>query len=98
MYDKVGDSQVKSAFYYALGRTSFVKQAINFLWSNWHKTSQETKDEIITVLREALDEEELQLAEIDLILTFTQERVDYRGCLGNRRSAGYWSGFYKLVT
>ena len=92
------DDKVKTAFYYSLGRTSFVKQSVNFIWSNWSHISDDLKNEIKDVLQDRLKGYELQEIENYLLLTFTDERIRYEGPLGNIETAGIWNGLYSLIS
>lgn len=92
------DDKVKTAFYYSLGRTSFVRESVNFIWSSWYRISDNLREEIRDVLQDRLKGYELQKIENDLLLTFTEECVRYEGPLGNNETAGIWSGFYNLIS
>jgi hypothetical protein len=98
MSEKNIDQKVKTAFDYALGRESFVRDSVNYIWSNWGNVSEETRQYILGVLGEAIKTYELENLENTLILTFTNDYVIYRGCIGNSTTAGLWRGLYNLVS
>ena len=92
------DFMVNKSFDYALGRESFVRESVNFIWKNWGRTSEQTKTKILSKLKEALSDYELEVLQNELILTYSNEKVRYKGVLGNYETAGYWKGLYNLVS
>jgi len=92
------DRQIRVTFDYALGRESFVRDSVNFIWSNWGQISEETREYILDTLSKSIETWKTENVENDLFATFTNERVRYRGCLGNYETAGMWKGLYNLVS
>lgn len=91
------DHKIGLAFDYAFGRESFVRESVDFIWTHWGQASEEARQYILGVLGEAMKAYELENLENTLILTFTNDHVSYKGCLGNSTTAGIWRGFYRLV-
>lgn len=98
MSERSTDQKLRIAFDYALGRDSFVRDSVNYIWTNWGQASEETRQYILGVLGEAMETYELEALENTLTLTFTNNRVSYKGCLGTSETAGMWRGLYNLVS